>query len=214
MQYALKAIAGLRHGEVAGLRWRHYDPELEPLGRLLVATTYADGPTKTEVTRRVPVHPTLAKILAAWRLSHWTRIYGRQPTPDDFIVGTRNGTPVSPNDAGRAMKEDLAALGLRVMAGTKRARGGHDLRAWFITTCQEHGSHRDLLRVITHTASGDVVAGYTRASWGALCAEVAKLKVATRGAEVLALATGSATAEPRASNRWREVVTPTAAILI
>jgi integrase len=29
MQYALKAIAGLRHGEVAGLHWRHHDPTLE-----------------------------------------------------------------------------------------------------------------------------------------------------------------------------------------
>jgi integrase len=72
--YAIKAIAGLRHGEAAGLRWRHYDPDLEPLGRLLVATSYDTGRTKTDVTRRVPVHPTLAKILAAWKLSHWERL--------------------------------------------------------------------------------------------------------------------------------------------
>ena len=57
VQYALKAIAGLRHGEVAGLRWRHYDPALEPLGRLVIATSYDTGRTNTEVTRRVPVHP-------------------------------------------------------------------------------------------------------------------------------------------------------------
>jgi integrase len=50
-------IAGLRHGEAAGLRWRHHDPDLEPLGRLLVATSYDTGRTKTDVTRRVPVHP-------------------------------------------------------------------------------------------------------------------------------------------------------------
>ncbi len=29
VQYALKAIARLWHGDVAGLRWRHYDPTLE-----------------------------------------------------------------------------------------------------------------------------------------------------------------------------------------
>jgi len=74
VQYAFEAIAGLRHGGVAGLRWRHYDPTLEPLGRLVIATSYDTGRTKTEVTRRVPVHATLAKILAAWKLSHWERI--------------------------------------------------------------------------------------------------------------------------------------------
>ena len=74
VQYALKSIAALRHGEVAGLRWRHYDPTLEPLGRLVVATSYDTGRTKTEVTRRMPVHVTLAKILAAWKLSHWEHL--------------------------------------------------------------------------------------------------------------------------------------------
>lgn len=215
VQYALKALAGLRHGEVAGLRWRHYDAAIEPLGRLVIATSYDNGRTKTEVTRRVPVHATLAAILAAWKLSRWERVYGSRPGPDDLIVGTRRGTPVGANDAGRAMKQDLAELGLRVDAGEKRSRGGHDLRAWFITTCQEHGAHRDMLRVITHTSKADVMSGYTRAPWAALCAEVAKLRVAVRGAEVLELATGLLQSESRASKRWKsqrkrrsEIVTP------
>jgi hypothetical protein len=66
----------------------------------------------------------------------------------------------------------------------------HDLRSWFITTCQEHGAHCDLLRVVTHTSKGDVVSGYTRAQWPALCAEVAKLRGSTLDGEVLPLATG------------------------
>src|SRR5262245_49869819 len=107
VQYALKAIAGLRHGEVAGLSWRHYDPTLEPLGRLVIATSYDTGRTKTEVTRR-----------------------------------------------------------------------------------------------FTHTTKGDVVWGYTRAQWPALCAEVAKLRVSTLDGEVLLLATVFATAGLRAKNRW------------
>jgi hypothetical protein len=89
-----------------------------------------------------------------------------------------------------------------------RDRGGHDLRSWFITTCQEHGAHRDLLRVVTHTSKGDVVSGYTRAQWPALCAEVAKLRVSTLDGEILPLATGFATAEVKAAKRWRKVVTP------
>ena len=90
---------------------------------------------------------------------------------------TRNHTPVSANDAVRAFKVDLSKLELRVDAGEHRGRGGHDLRAWFITSCQEAGAHRDLLRVVTHTAGADVMGGYTRVTWPALCAEVAKLRI-------------------------------------
>lgn len=30
--YALEGLAALRHGEAAGLRWRHYDPTATPVG--------------------------------------------------------------------------------------------------------------------------------------------------------------------------------------
>ncbi|HEX7837138.1 MAG TPA: hypothetical protein VF469_06720 [Kofleriaceae bacterium] len=33
--------------------------------------------------------------------------------------------------------------------------------------------------MVTHTSKGDVVSGYTRAQWPALCAEVGKLRVST-----------------------------------
>jgi integrase len=205
--HAIKALAGLRHGEAAGLRWRHLI-DAKPLTRLMVAHSY-DGRTKTEVTRAVPVHPTLAKMLTAWRTKHWERIYGRAPTPDDYVAPTRNMTPVDPDDAGDSFKLDLAKLGLRIDAGEHRDRGGHDLRAWFITTAQECGAHRDLLRVVTHPGKGDVVSGYTRASWTALCAEVAKLRFEILDGDILRLATGFATAEANLAKRWRKVATPT-----
>jgi integrase len=96
--YALEGIAGLRLGEAAGLRWRHYDPSLKPLGRLLIATSYDKGRTKTKQPRRMPVHPTLAAILAEWKLSGWPAMMGRQPTPDDLIV-PRPPDRQSPKDA-------------------------------------------------------------------------------------------------------------------
>ena len=70
-----------------------------------------------------------------------------------------------------------AIAGLRTSAGEFRDRGGHDLRAWLISSCQEHGAHHDLLRVVTHTAKGDIVSGDTRATWATLCAEVAELRL-------------------------------------
>jgi integrase len=56
-----------RFGEVAALRWCDYDRTQKPLGLLSVHFSY-DIKTKklkgvkTEVPRRVPVHPTLAKL--------------------------------------------------------------------------------------------------------------------------------------------------------
>jgi hypothetical protein len=35
------------------------------------------------------MHPTLAKIIATWRLSHWLRLYGRRPTLDDLCAAAR-----------------------------------------------------------------------------------------------------------------------------
>ncbi len=178
VQYALKALAGLRHGEVAGLRWRHYDTTAKPLGRLVIATSYDKGRTKTDVTRKVPVHAELAARLAVWRKS-WTEHYGRAPKPDDLVVPTRNLTMVDVADAGHAMHADLEKLGLRVMAGETRKRGGHDLRSWFIGACQEAGAHREILRLVTHTPKSDVMDGYSRISWASRCAEVSKLSLVT-----------------------------------
>jgi integrase len=175
IQYALKALAGLRHGEVAGLRWRHYDVGLEPLHRLMVARTYQDAQTKTRVTRLVPVHPVLQQLLAAWR-ALWPDVYGDEPTADDFIVPTRNLTPVDASDAGKAFVADLEALGLRVTAGSDRNRGGHDLRAWFLTQAREDGADGELLEEITHTKKKTVIGGYTRFSWSALCSAMLSLR--------------------------------------
>ena len=119
----------------------------------------------------------------------------------------RTMTPISVMHFARTIGPDLATLGLRVEAGQFRGRGGHDLRAFFITACQEAGAHRDLLAVITHGASSDVISGYTRATWSALCEQVSRLRISVepRG-EVLPLGTSLVTAEKRARNRWRKVV--------
>jgi hypothetical protein len=176
IQYALKALAGLRHGEVAGLRWRLWDRSLGPLTMLSIARTYVAQGTKTKVPRRVPVHAELARMLEAW-LAMWPAVYGREPTPEDFIVPTRNLTPVDPSDANIAFKADLEGLGLRVGAGEHRDRGGHDMRAWFMSTGVEDGANIAVLQRITHTKKKDVVSGYTRLPWHVLCEAVAAIKM-------------------------------------
>ena len=71
MVYALELLAGVRPGEAAALRWRHYDPAIKPLGKLLVAKSCntrrnAEKSTKTDAAKHVPVHPMLAAMLAEW----------------------------------------------------------------------------------------------------------------------------------------------------
>lgn len=207
VQYALKALAGMRHGEIAGLRWRNYDPSIEPLGRLVVAYSY-DARTKTEVTRLVPVHPTLARILEAWRRLYVT-VYGREPSPDDLIVPARSGRMVRARNAGKAMRKDLVALGLRVDAGAIRKRGGHDLRAWFLSTAQEHGALREVIAEITHTKKRDVISGYSRHAWHVLCGELAKIPFDVPDADILPVCFSFASRSATLSKRWRKVATPT-----
>jgi integrase len=198
--YALKGLAGLRHGEAAGLRWSHYDQQAQPMGALNL------GKTKTAVPRRVPVHPTLARVLAEWKLAGWERTYGRMPTPDDLITPTRNMTERTAQETPKQLHEDQDLLKMR-------RRRGHDLRRTFITLVQVDGARRDLLEAVTHGPRGDIVSIYTTFPWPALCAEVEKLKISLREGLVLdgnfpGLATGFATNQLKARNRWQKVVTP------
>lgn len=200
---SVKGVAGLRHGEAASLRWRQYDASLEPLGGLSLEHT------KTGVPRRVPVHPTLARVLAEWKLAGWERTYGRQPTDDDLVVPTRNGTERTRQEAPKALRLDLVALKLR-------ERRGHDLRRTFITLAQVDGARRDLLETLTHGPRGDIVSVYTTFPWPALCAEIAKLKIQLREGELLELPTApthasrytAVTGAERARRRWKFPVTP------
>jgi integrase len=94
--YTILFLAGLRWGECAALRWKHYDADTQPLGRLRVGESYSVKlrrvkNVKTNVPREVPVHPLLAEVLADWREDGWQRLMGREPTPDDLIVPARPG---------------------------------------------------------------------------------------------------------------------------
>jgi len=60
---AVALYAGLRKGELFGLRWSHVDLER---GQLTVARSY-DGKPKSGRARLLPISPRLATILRAWR---------------------------------------------------------------------------------------------------------------------------------------------------
>jgi integrase len=197
--YALELLGGVRTGEAAALRWRHYDATTAPLGQLTVATSYntrkhrAKG-TKTEVVRHVPVHPVLAAMLAEWKLGGWAAMMGRAPEPDDLIVPlppkhaarrrSRGGDAFRGHDySGKRWREhDQPALGLR-------HRRHYDMRATFITLALEDGADPNVIETrVTHTKrSRSAFDGYNRGrQWEATCAEVAKLRITRRLATELA----------------------------
>jgi len=77
---ALVFLTGMRTDEATALRWRVYDSQLKPPSRLVVSTSYStrlkmEKAVKTRRPREVPIHPTLAKVLAGWKLSGWARMY-------------------------------------------------------------------------------------------------------------------------------------------
>jgi integrase len=54
--HALKALAGLRHSEASGLRWRQYDRALEPLGALDLERTKTQVRGASRCIRRSPAY--------------------------------------------------------------------------------------------------------------------------------------------------------------
>ncbi len=200
MVNALIFLSGMRVGECFGLKWKHYDPTAQPLGRFTLSHNYL-GPSKTDRARHAPVHPTLAAMLAEWRLTHWPRLYGRTPGPDDLIVpgpaaqvSQANPEPpvldVNATPSKRPMwhdsnfrkrfYEDLAKLGLPVLVGNgKRGRSPHCARATFLTLGVDDGARLEVLDRAVHTVGKGSTAErhYLRTFWPTLCAEVSKLRI-------------------------------------
>jgi hypothetical protein len=127
------------------------------------------------------VHPVLAAMAAEWRLHLWPSIHGRQPGPDDLVVPSERGRMRHKSNTLRCLHLDLAALGFR-------PRRVHDLRRTFITLAREDGADRDVLRLVTHAPSTDVLDLYTSVPWERRCAEVAKVRLERRNpAKILSL---------------------------
>lgn len=178
--YGLMGLGMLRTGEAAGLRWGRVQ-RADPLGRLVVSTSYDDGTTKTEVDRWMPVHPALARLLAEWKLGGWARAFGRPPTDDDLVLpvppepprkGRRRpvGALRDKNWARKRLLKDLATLGLRL-------RRGHDLRRTGISLAQDGGADSRVLRWGTHAPPGETIDAYTTLAWSTLCRAVSCLVV-------------------------------------
>ncbi len=183
--YSIAFLGGLRTGEVSALRFRAYDASLEPLGKLLVAASFdtrtrLEKSVKTGQPREVPIHPTLARVLAAWKLGGWERTMARAPRPDDVLVPKQDGRNRDAHFILYWFRRDCEVLGLR-------KRRQYDSRRTLISLAQADGARKDILRWITHGPEGDIVSAYTTLPWTTLCEEVAKLKIGLREGRLIVL---------------------------
>jgi hypothetical protein len=154
-----------------------------------------------------PAHHPVSCARRPGRVRAWITGGLEDHTLAERVVPTRNLTMRQPPEAQEAWAT-WSAWSTRVQTGGTRNRGSRDMRSWFISTCQETGARRDLLRVITHTAPSDVMGGYTRASWPALCAEVAKLRIKLLDGTVVKFGTAFGTVSGSARTRSGKLATP------
>jgi len=136
--------------------------------------------TKTGATHEVPVHPTLAKVLAAWKLTGWRKRMSRAPRADDLIIPTINGTPRDVRKALEDFYEDSERLGLR-------RRRHYDSRRTFISLALDGGASKDILQSITHPRPADSFDLYRTPAWQARCEAVLKLGVSLSEGRVIPL---------------------------
>jgi integrase len=178
--------AGLRFSEIAALTWRDWTPDMEPLGRLVISKAWNTnrkklGRPKSKRARLVPVHPALAKMLAARKL----RMGGTDDAP---MFPLRSSTRRRSSDVARfasvadaykgLVLKDLAALGFR-------RRRLHDTRRTFKSLTLSDGARPEILRLVTHGPGGSVEDLYTSIPWQTLCEVVQALKVRPRAGDAV-----------------------------
>ena len=162
--YGLLFLTGARYGEAAGLRFRHLDASMKPLQRLTLAHSY-ERSTKTDVTRLVPVHPTLAAMLAEWKLGGFRTLAERPASDSEWVVPGVRGGMRSRHRARKDFLMDLKTLGLR-------HRRVQDSRRTFISMARDGGARTDVLKMITHTPARSMIDEYSSLAWETLCEAV------------------------------------------
>jgi integrase len=122
--FGLAAYAGLRLGEVRGLRWEDIDLAAGTVTvRRSLRKDGTEKPTKTEAGERtVPLLPALRRLLVAWKL--------RAPhsRPHNLVIGTAGGKPVADRSVRRALDAAKKKSGLD---GLEERLSPHALRHSF-----------------------------------------------------------------------------------
>jgi integrase len=154
---ALAGWAGLRLGELRGLRWADVDLDAEVLH--VRRTLQRDGtpqPTKTQAgLREVPLLPDLRHLLVAWKLQ------APHSGDGDYVICTADGRPVMERNLRRALNAAKAAA--RLDTGDERL-SWHSLRHSFASLLATDLDlpATTLARITGHTDPGFTLRAYAR----------------------------------------------------
>ena len=127
---ALAGYAGLRLGEVRGLRWADVDLDANVVH--VRRSLLPDGtpvPTKTEAgCRSIPMVPALRRALVTWKVkSPYT-------APDDYIIVAAGGVHVMERNLRRALDAAKVAAGLDA---TEERLSWHSLRHSYASAARD-----------------------------------------------------------------------------
>jgi integrase len=154
---ALAGYAGLRLGEVRGLRWQDIDLDADLIHvRCSLLPDGTPKPPKTAAGMRpVPILPALRKLLVAWRLrSPHTR-------PTDVVICTAEGYPVQERNLRRALDAAKEAAG---MEATDARLSWHSLRHAFASALATDLDvpSTTLARIVGHADAGFTLKLYAK----------------------------------------------------
>ena len=145
----LAGFAGLRLGEVRGLRWGDIDFEGNTISisRSLLPDGTAKSPKSEAGIRTIPLLPGLRRLLLTWKIkSPYT-------APDDYVVCAVGGVPVMERNLRRALDAAKVGAGLD---GIEERLSWHSLRhsyASMLATDLELPA-TTLARIIGHADAG------------------------------------------------------------
>jgi integrase len=110
---ALAGIAGLRLGEVRGLKWGDVSFEENALdvSRSLLPNGTPKGTKSKAGERTVALFPELRNLLLKWK------VRSPRTDPEDYVVCTHNGAPMEQRNLRRALQKAKNAAGLEATEG-------------------------------------------------------------------------------------------------
>lgn len=153
----LAGYAGLRLGEVRALRWRDLDFAASTLtvSRSLLPDGRAKPPKTAAGVRTVPLLPALRRYLVEWRL--------RSPhsRPDDLVVSSATGGPVTERTLARALAAAKRVAGLD---GLEARLSWHALRHSYasVLAASLDVSPATLAALVGHADAGFTLRVYAR----------------------------------------------------
>jgi integrase len=154
---ALAAWAGLRLGELRGLRWGDLDLDARVIHvRRSLKRDGTVAPPKTDAgVRDIPLLPDLRQMLLAWKLA------APRSGDDDYVIATADGQPVQERNLRRVLDQAKADAGLD--PGDERL-SWHSLRHSFASMLATDLDlpATTLARITGHTDAGFTLRAYAR----------------------------------------------------